>query len=89
MKEIIVTLAKALVDQPDLVSVNEIGGYNTMILELSVAKQDIGKIIGKQGRTISAMRTILNAVSAKDKRRTLLELMDEKINIGVESREPQ
>jgi predicted RNA-binding protein YlqC (UPF0109 family) len=89
MKEIIVTLAKALVDQPDLVSVNEIGGLNTMILELSVAKQDIGKIIGKQGRTISAMRTILNAVSAKDKRRTLLELMDEKINIGVESREPQ
>ena len=89
MKEIIVTLAKALVDKPDLVSVNEIGGLNTMILELSVAKQDIGKIIGKQGRTISAMRTILNAVSAKDKRRTLLELMDEKINIGVESREPQ
>jgi predicted RNA-binding protein YlqC (UPF0109 family) len=84
MKEIIVTLAKALVDQPDLVSVNEIGGFNTMILELSVAKQDIGKIIGKQGRTISAMRTILNAVSAKDKRRTLLELMDETINIGVE-----
>ena len=84
MKEIIVTLAKSLVDQPDLVSVNEIGGYNTMILELSVAKQDIGKIIGKQGRTISAMRTILNAVSAKDKRRTLLELMDETINIGVE-----
>jgi predicted RNA-binding protein YlqC (UPF0109 family) len=84
MKEIIVTLAKALVDQPDLVSVNEIGGYNTMILELSVAKQDIGKIIGKQGRTISAMRTILNAVSAKDKRRTLLELMEETINIGVE-----
>jgi predicted RNA-binding protein YlqC (UPF0109 family) len=84
MKEIIVTLAKALVDQPDLVSVNEIGGLNTMILELSVAKQDIGKIIGKQGRTISAMRTILNAVSAKDKRRTLLELMEETINIGVE-----
>jgi hypothetical protein len=84
MKEIIVTLAKALVDQPDLVSVNEIGGLNTMILELSVAKQDIGKIIVKQGRNISAMRTILNAVSAKDKRRTLLELMDETINIGVE-----
>ena len=84
MKEIIFTLAKALVDRPDLVSVNEIGGLNTMILELSVAKQDIGKIIGKQGRTISAMRTILNAVSAKDKRRTLLELMDETINIGVE-----
>lgn len=76
MKEIIVTLAKALVDQPDHVSVNQIGGLNTMILELSVAKQDIGKIIGKQGRTISAMRTILYAASAKDKRRTLLELMD-------------
>lgn len=89
MKEIIVTLAKALVDHPDLVSVNEIGGFNTMILELSVAKQDIGKIIGKQGRTISALRTILNAASAKDKKRTLLELMDETINIEVDNRGPQ
>jgi predicted RNA-binding protein YlqC (UPF0109 family) len=83
MKEIIVTLAKALVDRPDLVTVNEIGGLNTKIIELSVARQDIGKIIGKQGRTISAMRTILNAASAKVKKRTLLELMDETINIGV------
>ncbi|MEJ2640897.1 MAG: KH domain-containing protein [Desulfosarcinaceae bacterium] len=85
MKEIIVTLAKALVDRPDLVSVNEIGGFNTMILELSVAKQDIGKIIGKQGRTISAMRTILNAASAKYKRRTMLELMEDTINTGRET----
>jgi uncharacterized protein len=85
MKKIIVTLAKALVDRPDLVSVNEIGGFNTMIIELSVAKQGIGKIIGKQSRTISAMRTILNAASAKDKKRTLLELMDDTINTGRET----
>lgn len=89
MKEMIVTLAKALVDEPDLVSVNEIDGFNTMIIELSVAKQDVGKIIGKQGRTINAMRTILSAVSGKEKKRTLLELMDETINIGVENRGPQ
>jgi uncharacterized protein len=85
MKKIIVTLAKALVDRPDLVSVNEIGGFNTMIIELSVAKQGIGKIIGKQSRTISAMRTILNAASAKDKKRTLLELMEDTINTGRET----
>jgi len=88
MKEMIITLARALVDRPDLVSVNEVGGFNTMIIELSVAKQDLGKIIGKQGRTISAMRTLINAASAKEKKRTLLELMDDTINIGVE-RGPQ
>jgi uncharacterized protein len=89
MKEIVITLAKALVDRPEFVSVNEIDGFSTMILELSVDKQDIGKIIGKQGRTITAMRTILNAASAKEKKRTLLELMDGEIHFGVEQRGPQ
>ena len=76
MKEIIETIAKALVDQPELVSVKEISGMHTSILELKVAKADIGKVIGKQGRTAGALRTILSAVSAKAKKRTVLEIVD-------------
>ncbi|MBR9979416.1 MAG: KH domain-containing protein [Desulfatitalea sp.] len=76
MKEIIEVIARALVDQPEVVSVNEVGGTHTSILELKVAKQDIGKIIGKQGRTAGALRTILNAVSAKEKRHTVLEIVE-------------
>lgn len=76
MKEMIETLAHALVDQPDLVSVTEVSGMHTLILELHVAKADIGKVIGKQGRTADALRTLLNAASAKAKKRTVLEIMD-------------
>ena len=76
MKEIIEIIAQALVDQPDLVSVKEIGGRHTSILELKVAQADIGKIIGKQGRTASAMRTILSAASAKYNKRTVLEILE-------------
>jgi len=76
MRELIVTLARALVDQPDLVSVNEIGSMHTTILELKVAKSDIGKIIGRQGQTVQALRTILSAVSAKEEKRTMLEIME-------------
>jgi uncharacterized protein len=76
MKEIIQIIAKALVDQPDLVFVTEIGGANTSILELKVAKADIGKVIGKQGRTAGALRTILSAVSAKEKKRAVLEIVE-------------
>lgn len=76
MKAIIETIARALVDQPDLVSVTEIDGTHTSILELKVAKADIGKIIGKQGRTADALRTILGAASAKTKKRTVLEIME-------------
>ena len=76
MKEIIEKIARAIVDQPDLVSVTEIGGKHTSILELRVADTDIGKVIGKQGRTASALRTILNAVSAKYRKRTVLEIVD-------------
>jgi len=76
MKELVFTLAQALVDQPDLVSVTEFGSKQTLILELSVAKTDIGKIIGKQGRNVRALRTILSAVSAKEKRRTILEITE-------------
>lgn len=76
MKEIIEIIAQALVDQPDFVSVKEIDGPHTSILELKVAKADVGKIIGKQGRTASAMRIILNAVGSKTKKRSVLEIME-------------
>ena len=76
MKEIIETIARALVDQPDLVSVTEVGGMHTSILELRVAKTDIGKIIGKRGRTADALRTLVNAVSSKAKKRSRLEIID-------------
>ena len=76
MKEIIETIAQSLVDRPELVSVTEIGGMHTSILELRVAKEDVGKIIGKHGRTAGALRTILSAASAKAKKRMLLEIMD-------------
>lgn len=76
MKEIIQTIAEALVDQPELVFVTEIDGTNTSILELKVAKSDIGKVIGRQGRTAGALRTILSAVSAKEKKRAMLEIVE-------------
>ena len=76
MKEMIEIIARVLVDEPELVSVNEIVGLHTTILELTVAKADIGKVIGKQGRTAGALRTLVSALSAKAKKRTLLEIMD-------------
>ena len=76
MKDLIGYIAKALVDQPEEVSVTEIEGNNTNVLELSVAKSDIGKIIGKQGRTAMAIRTILSAASGKLRKRHILEIID-------------
>ena len=76
MKDLITYIAKALVDVPEQVSVNEVVGNQTSVLELKVAKEDLGKIIGKQGRTARAMRTILNAASAKIKKRTVLEIIE-------------
>ena len=76
MKEIIELIAQALVDQPEMVSVREVGGMHSSILELTVAKTDIGKIIGKQGRTVGALRTLLSAVSAKAKKRAVLEVIE-------------
>lgn len=69
-------IAQSLVDRPQEVRVNTFQGDHTMVLELRVAKDDIGKIIGKQGRTAQAMRTILAAVSAKIKKRTVLEIVE-------------
>jgi predicted RNA-binding protein YlqC (UPF0109 family) len=65
-----------LVDEPERVSVSEVGGMHTSILELKVAKADIGKIIGKQGRTAGALRILLSAISAKVKKRFMLEIVD-------------
>jgi predicted RNA-binding protein YlqC (UPF0109 family) len=69
-------MAKMLVDIPEEVSVNEVMGENTMVIELKVAKTDIGKIIGKQGRTAQALRTILNGASTKLRKRTVLEIVE-------------
>ena len=75
-KEFIEIVARALVDEPERVSVSEVGGMHTSILELKVAKADIGKIIGKQGRTAGALRILLSAISAKVKKRFMLEIVD-------------
>lgn len=76
MKELINYIAQALVDHPEQVSVSEVEGNQTSVLELKVAKEDLGKVIGKQGRTARAMRTILSAASAKVKKRTVLEIIE-------------
>ena len=76
MKELIEYIAKLLVDKPEEVSVTEIEGEQTSVIELKVAKEDIGKVIGKQGRTAKAMRTILGAASMKLKKRSVLEILE-------------
>ncbi len=76
MKDLTCYIAQALVDRPDEVSVTEVEGKQTSVLELKVAKEDLGKVIGKQGRTAQAMRTILSAASAKLKKRTVLEIIE-------------
>ena len=76
MKELILVMAKALVDKPDEVEIREIEGDVTTILELKVAKEDLGKVIGKQGKTAHAMRSILNATATKLKKRAVLEIIE-------------
>ena len=76
MKELITYIAKALVDKPEEVVVTEIKGERSTVIELKVAKEDIGKIIGKKGRMAQAIRTILSAASAKIRRRCTLELIE-------------
>ncbi len=76
MKELIRFIAQSLVDQPKGVSVSEVHGNQTTVLELKVLKKDMGKVIGKQGRTAQAMRTILKAGSAKEKNRAVLEIIE-------------
>ena len=76
LKDLVEYLAKALVDNPDDVEVAEIAGEQTVVLELRVAKEDLGKVIGKQGRTVKAMRAILSAASSKLRKRADLEILE-------------
>lgn len=75
LKEVVETIAKALVDQPDQVTVAEIDG-EAIVVELRVAAQDLGKVIGKQGRTARAMRTLLRAIGMKSRKRLVLEILE-------------
>jgi len=77
MKEFVEYIIKNLVDNPDQVNIKEVGGTNTLILELSVEKSDIGKIIGKKGKTINAIRTLLMSVASRNNIRVSLEILEE------------
>ena len=77
MKELVETICKALVDHPDEVSVTQIDGDQTSILELRVNKTDLGKVIGKQGKTARSIRTILSAAGMKQNRRFNLEIIED------------
>ncbi|MBY0316870.1 MAG: KH domain-containing protein [Bdellovibrionales bacterium] len=76
LKDLVDFMARSLVDFPEKVSVQEVSGEQTTVVELSVAKEDLGKVIGKQGRTAKSMRTILNAASTKLNKRSVLEIME-------------
>lgn len=76
MKDLLIRIVHELVDNPEKVLVNEIESTQTVVLELRVAKSDMGKIIGKQGKTANAIRTLLNAASGKTRKRYVLEILD-------------
>ncbi len=76
LKDLIEAIAKALVDHPEAVEVHEIEGEQTSVIELRVAKEDLGKVIGKKGRTAAAMRTLLSAASTKLRKRAVLEILE-------------
>lgn len=76
MRELVENIAKALVDNPDQVQVTEVEGEQTTVLELRVAQPDLGKVIGKQGRTARAIRTILGAAGMKLRKRFVLEILE-------------
>lgn len=76
LKELVKIIACALVDRPEQVDVTEVSGGTTSVIEVRVAKEDVGKIIGKQGHTANAIRTILNGVAAKLKKRVVLEILE-------------
>ena len=75
MKELVEYIAKSLVDNPDAVTVNEIDGESSIILELKVAPEDVGKVIGKQGRIAKAIRTVVKAAAVKQNKRVLVEII--------------
>lgn len=76
MRELIEMIVKSLVDRPDSVEVREVEGEKTIVIELRVAPEDIGKVIGKEGRTIKAMRTLLHAAAIKTRRKAQLEILE-------------
>ncbi len=76
MKDLIKYIAQALVDHPEEVTCTEVVGEQTSVIELRVAKEDLGKVIGKQGKTAKAMRTILSAASSKLNKRSVLEIIE-------------
>ena len=78
MKNLLLYLAQALVNNPDAVEVKETQGDNASVLELKVAKEDLGRIIGKQGRTAKSIRTILNAAASRTNRKVVLDIIEEK-----------
>jgi len=78
MKELVLFLAKQLVNHPDAVEVKETQGDTASVLELKVAREDIGRVIGKQGRTAKSIRTILNAVASRTNRKVILEIIEDK-----------
>ncbi len=78
MKDLVHYLAKSLVDNPDAVEVKETQGEVASVLELRVAKEDLGRIIGKQGRTAKSIRTILNAAASRVNRKVVLEIVEDK-----------
>ncbi len=78
MKELVLFLAKQLVNHPEAVEVKETQGDIASVLELKVAREDIGRVIGKQGRTAKSIRTILNAVASRTNRKVVLEILEEK-----------
>ena len=75
MKELLETIAKALVDNPEYVTVNEVEGEQSLILELKVSKEDMGKVIGKQGRIAKAIRTLIKAAAVKENKRVVVEIL--------------
>jgi predicted RNA-binding protein YlqC (UPF0109 family) len=76
MKDVIETIAKSLVDAPNEVQITEINGDKTIIFELRCNAKDVGKIIGKSGKTVGAMRTILSSMASKQGRKAMLEVVD-------------
>ncbi len=75
MKELLVIIAKSLVDNPDEVSVTEVEGDNAVVLELRVAESDMGKVIGKQGRIAKAIRTVMKSVAVREQKKVVVEIV--------------
>lgn len=75
MRELVEIIVKALVDNPDAVKINEIAGEQSVILEISVAPEDMGKVIGKQGRIAKAIRTVVKAAATKENKRVVVEII--------------